>query len=103
MAEQMNSSRRKRAIVIGISEYEEGPKLPNPVNDAKDMSSMLARIGFIIDEPKVNLTNKDMELALVNFKHSIQPGDMILFYFAGHGIQFEVCINMSDDKVVFIG
>ena len=63
---------------------------------------MLARIGFIIDEPKLNLTNKDMELALVHFKHSIQPGDMVLFYFAGHGIQFEVRINMSDDTVVFI-
>ena len=102
MADRMNSPQRKRALVIGISEYEEGPKLPNPVNDAKDMSCMLARIGFIIDEPKLNLTHESMILALVKFRHLIKPGDMVLFYFAGHGIQFEVCINMSHDKVVFI-
>ena len=103
MADAINSPRHKRAIVVGISEYEEGRKLPNAVNDAKDMSSMLKKIGFIIDEPKLNLTHENMDLALVKFKHLIQAGDMVLFYFAGHGIQFEVCINMSDDKVVFIG
>ena len=102
MAAAINSPRRKRAIVIGISEYEEGRKLPNAVNDAKDMSKMLAKIGFIIDEPKLNLKNKDIKHALVDFDDQVKPGDMVLFYFAGHGIQFEVCINMSDDKVVFI-
>ena len=102
MANAINSQRRKRALVIGISEYEKGPKLPNPVNDAKDMSNMLARIGFIIDEPKLNLTKKDMRIVLAEFEDLIQPGDMVLFYFAGHGVQFEVCINMSDDQVVFV-
>ena len=104
MVHAINSLRPKRAPVIGISEYEEGRKLLNAVKDAKDMSSMLARTGFIIDidEPKLNLTNKDIKHARADFEDLIQPGDMILLYFAGHGIQFEVCINMSDDKVVFI-
>ena len=102
MTDQTNSSRRKRALVIGIGEYEEGRKLPNTVKDANDMSSTLKKIDFIIDEPKLNLTKKNMKHALAEFEDLIQPGDMVLFYFAGHGIQFEVCINMSDDKVVFI-
>ena len=97
-----NRPRRKLALVIGIGEYEEGPKLLSPVNDAKDMSHMLSRIGFIIDEPKLNLTKKNMRFALAEFEDLIQPGDMVLFYFSGLGTQFEVCINMSDDKVVFI-
>ena len=66
------------------------------------MSSMLKKIGFIIDEPKLNLTKKNMKYALTEFEDLIQPGDMVLLYFAGHGIQFKVCINMSGDKVVFI-
>ena len=37
MADSTNSSRRKRALVIGIGEYEEGRKLPNTVKDANDM------------------------------------------------------------------
>ena len=29
-------------------------------------------------------------------KKSIEPGDIVLFYFAGHGTQWEVCIeNLS--------
>ena len=102
MADAIDSQRRKRALVIGISEYEEGRKLPNTVKDANDMSSMLEKIGFIIDEPKLNLTKRDMKIVLAEFEDLIKAGDMVLFYFAGHGIQFEVCINMSDDKVVFI-
>ena len=62
-----NRPRRKLALVIGISEYEEGRKLLSPVNDAKDMSHMLSRIGFIIDEPKLNLTKKNMRFALAEF------------------------------------
>ena len=75
------SQRRKLALVIGNSEYEKADKLSNTVNDAQDMSNMLERIGFIIHEPKLNLTHKKMDDALNNFKHLIQSGDMVLFYF----------------------
>ena len=83
-------SRRKLALIIGNGEYEDGQRLPNATNDANDMSSALRSIGFIIDGPKLNLKYAEMRLALVAFECSVQPEDMVLFYFAGHGTQWEV-------------
>ena len=85
--------RRKVALVIGIGNYESGKILNNTINDACDMSSKLEDMGFISNGPKLDLTHEAMELVLVKFKHSINEGDMVLFYFAGHGTQWEVCIK----------
>ncbi len=87
-----NGPRRKVALVIGIGDYEKGIKLPNAVNDAKEMSSALKKMGFFIagNEPKLNLKYNEMRAALVAFECSIKAGDMVLFYFAGHGKQWEV-------------
>ena len=82
---------RKLALVIGIGEYADGNHLPNAINDAKDVTNALEQIGFDIDEPKLNLTYQNMEHALTNFKYSLKTGDLVLFYFAGHGTQWEVC------------
>ncbi|CAF4007752.1 unnamed protein product [Rotaria sordida] len=81
--------RRKLALVIGISDYDVEEQLENAENDAIDMSSVLKRIGFIIDKPKLNLKCKDMEVVLTKFKYSINSEDMVVFYFAGHGLQWE--------------
>ena len=88
-----NGPRRKLALVIGIGDYEGGQNLSNAVNDAKKMSSALKKIGFVIDGdgPKLNLKYNEMRHALVDFEDSIKTGDMVLFYFAGHGRQWEVC------------
>ncbi|CAF3928423.1 unnamed protein product, partial [Rotaria sp. Silwood1] len=83
-----NEPRRKLALVIGIGEYEDGRKLPNAENDANDMSSELERIGFIVTKKK-HLTYIEMRHVLVDFQGSIQPADMVVFYFAGHGTQWE--------------
>jgi uncharacterized caspase-like protein len=93
IAHSINRPRRKLALVIGIGEYADGQHLPNAINDAKQMSSKLKSIGFIIegDGPNLNLTRKEMRHVLVDFEESINQGDMIVFYFAGHGRQWEVC------------
>ncbi|CAF3779182.1 unnamed protein product [Rotaria sp. Silwood1] len=85
----MFRSHRKLALAIGISDYERNIRLPNTINDARDMSSKLGDIGFIIDEPKLNLTYENMKDILGKFTDSIRQGDMVLIYFAGHGTQWE--------------
>ncbi|CAF3957139.1 unnamed protein product [Rotaria sp. Silwood1] len=100
-----NSVRRKLALVIGIGDYDKGKKVPNAINDAREMSSALKRIGFIIHEngPQLNLTYRTLSGALNAFKQSINVGDMVLFYFAGHGKQWEdqnyliPCDNFKED------
>ncbi|UJR24477.1 hypothetical protein I4U23_005852, partial [Adineta vaga] len=88
----LSYSRRKIALIIGIGDYIMGKQLPNAINDAKDMSKELKKIGFIIHndgEAKLNLTYKEMRRTLTDFECSIEKGDMVLFYFAGHGTQWE--------------
>ena len=85
-----NRPTRKLALVIGIGNYEGDKKLENPENDANDMSSMLTIIGFTVTAA-TNLTHAEMDFHVARFKHEIQAGDLVLFYFAGHGAQWEVC------------
>ncbi|CAF2980056.1 unnamed protein product, partial [Rotaria sp. Silwood2] len=83
-----NEEHRKLALVIGIGEYENFDQLSNPENDARDMESALESIGFTVTMV-LHLKRVAMKHALVKFEDSIQPGDMVLFYFAGHGTQWE--------------
>jgi uncharacterized caspase-like protein len=93
MAEVKNQSktisRRKIALVIGIGDYTYMPRLKNAENDANAMASVLESIGFTVTK-EINLTFKPIEAALLKFKQSIEEGDIVLFYFSGHGVQWEV-------------
>jgi len=84
--------RRKLALVIGIGQYEHCEKLENPENDANDMSLALESIDFVVTK-KLHLKRGEMRHVIIDFEESIKPDDMVLFYFAGHGTQWEVCIN----------
>ncbi|CAF3840318.1 unnamed protein product [Rotaria sp. Silwood1] len=86
----MPVSGRKLALVIGIWNYqnEKVRKLTNPGNDATDITCVLERIGFSVTT-KLNLTYWDMAKICDDFRKIIQPGDMVLFYYAGHGKQWK--------------
>jgi formylglycine-generating enzyme required for sulfatase activity len=79
----------RRGLVIGNSAYQAdiGP-LQNPANDATDMAATLQSIGFEVNL-LLNATRLQMEEALTAFSHQLRPGDVGLFYFAGHGAQIE--------------
>ncbi|CAF1350646.1 unnamed protein product, partial [Rotaria sordida] len=80
--------RRKLALVIGIGKYDYCEELQNPENDANDMSSALESIDFNVTK-KLHLRRAEMQHVLIDFEESIERDDMVLFYFAGHGIQWE--------------
>jgi len=82
---------RKVALVIGIRECADGNDLLNAISNAQDMANALKQIDFRIDEPKLNLTCRNIKHALIDFEDSFTSGDLVLFYFAGHGTQWEVC------------
>ncbi|CAF4018499.1 unnamed protein product [Rotaria sp. Silwood2] len=81
-------SRRKMALVIGIDDYKYSKPLKNAVNDANAMAYTLQSIGFTVTK-EINPTYDKMKTALFNFEQSIKQDSMVLFYFAGHGIQWE--------------
>jgi LPXTG-motif cell wall-anchored protein len=73
------------ALVIGNGNYSEGA-LKNPVNDARDMASLLKSQGFQVTL-KLNAGVKDMEESVRQFGLALRRGGVGLFYFAGHGLQ----------------
>ncbi|WEZ85878.1 caspase family protein (plasmid) [Rhizobium sp. 32-5/1] len=85
-AAESDKAVRKLALVIGNKSYEKLPALKNSVADAELISGALRQVGFDV----TLLTNADktaMGRAMVDFRNRIQPDDIIVIYFAGHGIQ----------------
>lgn len=78
---------RRVALVIGNSSYRNAPVLPNTVNDAGDMAAALRKVGFeVIDG--IDLDKRGMDALLTRFARLAQDADSAMFYFAGHGFQF---------------
>lgn len=94
--------KRKIALAIGIGNYTDGRNLPNAINDAEDITDALKRMGFSIDKPQLDLNYRTMKGVLTDFECSIETGDLVLFYFAGHGIQWEVCTVIIINQKQFL-
>ena len=73
------------ALVIGNAKYERSP-LSNPVNDARDISASLTKLGFDV-VTVVNGTRRQMEEAIIDLGKRSDAGSVALFYYSGHGIQ----------------
>jgi hypothetical protein len=88
IAQAADGPGRRVALVIGNGNYHEAvlPKLPNPPNDAEDISKALRGFGFEVIERK-DQTLEGMNRAIAEFGSKIGGSEAALFYFAGHGIQ----------------
>lgn len=84
-----NAFAEKRvALVVGNSAYQSAPALPNPVNDAEDVAVALEAVGFdVIHATNVNL--QDFRSSIRQFAASARHADVTLFYFSGHGMQWD--------------
>ena len=74
------------ALVVGISNYERWPKLPNAVNDAKGVAARLKDMGFEV-KLSLDLTSREMRTILNEMVYTMgsEENRGILFYYAGHG------------------
>jgi Caspase domain len=79
---------KRVALVIGNDSYQNAQVLLNARSDAKAMAKALESSGFSVTL-KQDLTLKAMKEALRAFKAEVAGGDDALFYFSGHGVQFE--------------
>ena len=79
---------RQVALVVGNSSYAHIGRLPNPENDAVDLSAALRRIGFEVttelDADRVELTE-----ALRAFTRQSAGADVSLVFYAGHGLEMD--------------
>ncbi len=81
------AAERRVALVVGNSSYKEAPELANPRNDAHDLAATLKEVGFEVIEAS-DVDKRGMDMALANFNRSAKGATVALFYFAGHGLQY---------------
>jgi uncharacterized caspase-like protein len=79
---------KRVALVIGNDSYQNAQVLSNARSDAKAVAKALEGAGFSVTL-KQDLTLKSMKEAVRAFKAEVAGGDEALFYFSGHGVQFE--------------
>ena len=75
----------RQALVIGNAAYADSP-LKNPVNDARAMEAKLSSLGFEVQKVE-NLKRTQIGRTLSGFAARIRPGDEVVVFYAGHGLQ----------------
>jgi hypothetical protein len=76
------------ALVIGNARYLNTPALGNPGNDAMDVAAALSDIGFKVTL-RLDASKRQFDQALAQFSRDARKADAALFYYAGHGMQFQ--------------
>ncbi len=82
-----NTTDRRVALVIGNAHYEFGA-LNCPENDANDIAGALTSLGFEVLPPCIDADKKEMQEAVELFKRKLAGAQTGLFYYSGHGMQF---------------
>jgi TPR repeat protein len=76
------------AMVIGIKNYQNLPKLETPLEDASAIADLLRkRYGFEVNL-LLDASRHQILSALAEYRRKLQQNDNLLIYFAGHG-QFD--------------
>lgn len=79
---------KRVALVIGNSSYKNTALLANPSNDAEDTAAALREIGFEVIS-KVNADKREIDTLVARFARAARNADAALFFYAGHGMQFQ--------------
>ena len=83
---------RRLAFVAGVNAYPNlpaGMQLQRAVIDAETVADTLQSLGFQVTRLTEGVTLTGFLAAFGAFAKGIEPGDMALFYFAGHGIALD--------------
>jgi Caspase domain/Jacalin-like lectin domain len=80
---------KRVALVIGNSNYQNAPALPNPQRDAATVASSLEKVGFQKVTLETNLGREQIVGALRIFAKEAENADWAVVYYAGHGIEAE--------------
>lgn len=78
----------RRALLVGVDSYRNVPKLLKAVGDAQAMKRTLERSGFEADLV-ANPERSALNLAISAFTRKLQPGDVALVQFSGHGVALD--------------
>ena len=82
------SKSRRFALVIGNSKYKVNDLNGSPVYDATDIATRLDELDFKVSYVH-DASKKEFEDALLKLSKTATTSDIILFFYAGHGIEVE--------------
>lgn len=79
----------RHALVIGNANYKHLGPIPSAELDGERMTELLQKLGFTVthvpDVPSVRTFEDEI---LPTFRKPIEPGDLVVFYFSGHGFSY---------------
>jgi TPR repeat protein len=98
MAASPSEAQTRRAFLIGNKNYKDGniQQLQRTENDAKDLAKDLEQVGFDKKNIRVLINIKDktaFDKEFDSFLKTIEVGDVVFFFFSGHGFGVEADQN----------
>jgi len=81
------ASGNRKALIFGNNQYSTVSPLNNAVADAKAMAEKLSVIGYEVTE-NYDVERTEMLDTLRKFTYSVKSGDEVVFFYAGHGVEF---------------
>src|SRR5436190_2965508 len=77
---------KRVALVVGNSNYQTVPQLPNPSRDATAVAKMFRDAGFDTVDTLINVGNLEFKRAIRKFETIADQADIAVVYYAGHGV-----------------
>jgi uncharacterized caspase-like protein len=80
---------KRVALVLANSAYQNVPQLANPANDGALIAATLKEAGFDVVDSRHDLPALEMRRALRDFSDSARNADIVVIYYAGHGMEVD--------------
>ena len=84
--QQFSEKGIRKALIFGNDNYLSVTKLKNAKEDASAIASALKSYGYQVTV-RLDATEKEMKASIRSFSATINGGDEVLFFYAGHGVQ----------------
>jgi uncharacterized caspase-like protein len=78
---------KRVALVIGMSKYQQVPRLANPARDAAAMTDLFKKAGFDVVDSERDLGISDLRRVVREFAEVARTADIAVVYYAGHGME----------------
>ncbi len=80
---------KRVALVIGMSRYQQVPRLTNPARDADAIAALFKKAGFDVINNQRDLGISDLRRVIREFSELSRDADISVVYYAGHGIEVD--------------
>ena len=80
---------KRVALVIGVSKYQQVPRLTNPTRDADVVAALFRQAGFDMINNQRDVGIVDLRRIIREFSETARDADIAVVYYAGHGIEVD--------------